>query len=211
MAARLDGGLPDCLPILGHGLRTIGPGRESPPEDVSGLSLPALLSRVLLAFAAEFERGSDVALAISANLLRVLDRQGARTRDLPPLAGVSKQAISMATGIAGQQGLAAVEPDPAAARGKVVRLTPRGRRAQDSCRRLLAAIDDGWRERFGPAGIHGLRQAVDRLAAPHAGQPSPLRLGLEPYPDGWRASVRGPRTLPHYPMVLHRGGFPDGS
>ena len=21
----------------------------------------------------------------------------------------------------------------------------------------------------------------------------------------------GPSTLPHYPMVLHRGGFPDGS
>ena len=24
-------------------------------------------------------------------------------------------------------------------------------------------------------------------------------------------SVRQPETLPHYPMVLHRGGFPDGS
>jgi hypothetical protein len=31
--------------------------------------------------------------------------------------------------------------------------------------------------------------------------------GLEPHPDGWRASVRKPNTLPHYPMVLHRGGF----
>jgi hypothetical protein len=40
---------------------------------------------------------------------------------------------------------------------------------------------------------------------------SPLFRGLEPYPDGWRASVRKPNTLPHYPMVLHRGGFPDGS
>jgi hypothetical protein len=35
--------------------------------------------------------------------------------------------------------------------------------------------------------------------------------GLEPYPDNWRASVRAPRTLPYYPMVLHRGGYPDGS
>ncbi len=123
----------NCLPILGYGLRTNGPGRESPPEDVSGLGLPALLSRVLLAFATEFERGSDVALAISANLLRVLDQQGARTRDLPPLAGMSKQAISIATGIAGQLGLAVVEPDPVASRGQVVSLTPRGRRAQDTC------------------------------------------------------------------------------
>jgi hypothetical protein len=35
--------------------------------------------------------------------------------------------------------------------------------------------------------------------------------GLGPYADGWRASVHKPDTLPHYPMVLHRGGFPDGS
>ena len=35
--------------------------------------------------------------------------------------------------------------------------------------------------------------------------------GLEPYPDNWRADVRPPQALPHYPMVLHRGGFPDGS
>ena len=39
----------------------------------------------------------------------------------------------------------------------------------------------------------------------------PSRLGLEPYPDNWRAQVRRPETLPHYPMVLHRGGYPDGS
>ena len=29
--------------------------------------------------------------------------------------------------------------------------------------------------------------------------------------DGWRAAVPKPETLPHYPMLLHRGGFPDGS
>jgi len=40
---------------------------------------------------------------------------------------------------------------------------------------------------------------------------SPLWHGLEPDPDGWRAAVRRPDTLPHYSMVLHRGGYPDGS
>jgi hypothetical protein len=40
---------------------------------------------------------------------------------------------------------------------------------------------------------------------------SRLLLGLKPYADGWRAAVREPETLPHFPMVLHRGGFPDGS
>jgi DNA-binding MarR family transcriptional regulator len=210
VAARLDGGLPDCLPILGYGLRASGPERVSPPEEVSGLSLPALLSRVLLAFAAEFEHRSDVALAISANLLRVLAQPGVRVRDLPLLAGVSKEAISMAMGIAGKQGLAVLEPDPAASRGKVARLTPGGRTAQDGCRRLLTATEDGWQQRFGSDRIRGLRRALDRLAAP-GGPSSPLWLGLEPYPSGWRASVPRPRTLPHFPMVLHRGGFPDGS
>ena len=67
------------------------------------------MSRVLLAFAVEFELGSDVSLPISANLLRVLDQQGVRVRDLPLLAGVSKEAISMVMGIAGKQGLAVLE------------------------------------------------------------------------------------------------------
>jgi hypothetical protein len=34
---------------------------------------------------------------------------------------------------------------------------------------------------------------------------------MKPYADGWRASVCRPGTLPHYPMILHRGGYPDGS
>jgi hypothetical protein len=68
---------------------------------------------------------------------------------------VSKEAISMGKGIAGKQGLAVLEPDPAASRGQVARLTPGGRTAQDGCRRLLAAIEDGRQERFGSAGIRG--------------------------------------------------------
>jgi hypothetical protein len=38
-----------------------------------------------------------------------------------------------------------------------------------------------------------------------------LSKGLEPPTGGWRASVRRPGALPQYPLVLHRGGFPDGS
>ena len=49
-----------------------------------------------------------------------------------------------------------------------------------------------------------------------------LSAGLRPHPGGWRASkpyaqqteavLADPRgALPHYPMVLHRGGWPDGS
>ena len=40
---------------------------------------------------------------------------------------------------------------------------------------------------------------------------SRLSKGLGPPPGGWQAAVRAKATLPQYPMVLHRGGFPDGS
>jgi len=30
-------------------------------------------------------------------------------------------------------------------------------------------------------------------------------------PEGWRASAPRPEMLPHFSIVLHRGGYPDGS
>ena len=57
-----------------------------------------------------------------------------------------------------------------------------------------------------------LRATLEPLAGdPDDPAHAPLMGGLEPYPDNWRADVRPPETLPHFPMVLHRGGFPDGS
>ena len=34
---------------------------------------------------------------------------------------------------------------------------------------------------------------------------------IEPQEENWRARVPPPRLLPHYPMILHRGGYPDGA
>ena len=51
----------------------------------------------------------------------------------------------------------------------------------------------------------------EALAVGADGEPPPLFQALEPYPDNWRAAVCPPGTLPYYPMVLHRGGYPDGS
>ena len=140
--------------------------------------------------------------------MRVLDEQGVRVRDLPLLTGVSKEAIRMAMGVLQKKGIAWVETDPAGSRAKVARLTPKGREAQDTYRRLADIIEERWQARFGPHTIRTLRASLERLV----GEASPqLFRGLEPHPDGWRASVQKPQTLPHYPMVLHSGGFPDGS
>jgi hypothetical protein len=73
-------------------------------------------------------------------------------------------------------------------------------------------LEEGrWQERFGKSAILKLRESLEALVGGATAPVSPLFQGLEPYPDGWRAAVRKPHTLPHYPMVLHRGGFPDGS
>ena len=212
---QLDPGLPDCLPILGAGLLSRGPDPALPPRpgqvEVAGLPLPALLSRALLSFALEYERQSKGSLAVGANLLRVLDGEGTRLRDLPPLAGISKEAASWAMGNLVRSRLAVEAPDPAATRGKVARLTIAGTVAQSDYHEFVGTVEQRWQERFTGGTVSALRQALETLAAAPEGQPPPLFGALKPYPDNWRARVRPPDILPHYPMVLHRGGYPDGS
>jgi methyltransferase (TIGR00027 family) len=215
LAGHLDPGLPDTLPVLHQALFSPGPDPALPPRPgepgVTALPLSALLSRVLLAFALDYERESEQSLAIGANLLRVLSPGPTRLRDLPPLTGLSKEAVAWAMGALLRARLAVEEPDPAASRGRIARLTERGRRAQRLHLELLGTVEDRWRERFGRDTLGALRECLEALATGAEGQPPPLFQALEPYPDNWRAAVPSPRTLPYYPMVLHRGGYPDGS
>jgi methyltransferase (TIGR00027 family) len=215
VAGQLDPGLPDTLPILGQVLFSRGPDPALPPRpeppDVATLPLSALLSRVLLAFALDYEASSEVSLAVGANLLRVLGEDGTRLRDLPVMTGISKEAVAWAMGVLIRARLAVEEPDPAASRGKVARLTSRGALARGLYLEFLGAVEDRWRDRFGRDTIGALRRPLEALGVGADSHPPPLFQGLEPYPDNWRASVRPPRTLPYYPMVLHRGGYPDGS
>jgi len=227
VCSQLDGSLPDCLPILRYGLfsapnalpdkrqRTAGSGDEvaqpAGAEAVRELPLPWLVAKALLALAIEFELEAKVSLAIAANVLRLVDEEGTRVKDLPVQSGVSPEGLAMATGYLHTRGLAVFEAGPPGQRWKVVRLTQAGRRTADACTKLLTAIEDRWHARYGTATITGLRAALEPLIGGSGDGKSPLSAAIEPYPDGWRASVRRPETLPHYPMVLHRGGYPDGS
>ena len=172
------------------------------------LPLWALLARPLLAFARQYEAEPGPSLAISANVLRVLTEGGMRTKDIPAAGGVSKEAVAMATGVMRKFGVLTEGPDPAGSRFKVTRLTARGVALRDEYPALAADIERDWRARFGDATVTALRQALEALVA---GDPPRLYAGLEPYPDGWRARVPPPALLAHYPMTLHRGGYPDGS
>jgi DNA-binding MarR family transcriptional regulator len=217
VASGIEPDLPDCLPIIVYGLFNRIPGaqqRSANPQEAgpaSRRSLPALVSRVLLSFALEHEYDSDLPLAIGANILRVLDENAIRVRDLPGLSGVSKEAIALALGVLGKKGAILIEPALAGSRTRVIRLTPAGRQAKEVYLQRLSLIESRWRERFGEAAIDALRRALERLVGEPDQQPSPLMECLIAYPGGWRASVPRPATLPHFPMVLHRGGYPDGS
>jgi DNA-binding MarR family transcriptional regulator len=209
---------PAYLPVVHP---TQGGKAETPPRREGGAgaaaSFPAagalspLLSGVLLAFTVDFESDARVALAIGANTLRVLDATGTRVGDLPRLTGVSREGNAMCVGWLERRGCAVTERDEAARRGKVIRLTPKGRKAQQNVRRLVDATEQSWRTRFGGATVDALHAALADVVGDGTFATSPLAPGLVPYPDNWRARVRRPETLPHHPMVLHRGGYPDGS
>ena len=205
ISGQLDVELPDSLPILGYGLLTKGPDLEHDlgPHRNPDPSLADLLSRVLLAFALEFEAESEVSLAISANVLRLVENDPVRVRDLPRLSGVSKEAIATALSFLEKRGYAAVTTE-SPNRIKTLTLAAKGTRARNLYRRLVWDIEERWRTRFGVETVCDLRKSLDQMAVE-------LFRGLEPYPDGWRAAVAKPEALPHYPMILHRGGFPDGS
>ena len=207
-----DPALPLYLPVLGYadGMRA-GHVRGAPGAVAEDLA--ALLSQALLSFTLEYEEESALSLAMSADVVRVLSADGIPVRDLPALSGVSKEAITAAVGFLQRHGYAVVEPDPAS-RSKLVRLTEQGLAAQAQHARLAKAVERRWRKRLGGDFDRPAKALITGRQ---------LALGLQPYPDGWRAA-RNPyraRTqavladpasaLPQYPMVLHRGGYPDGS
>ena len=205
----LDPGLPDMMPILGYGLlcRSPDPKLEPPDPPPEPLTLSALLTRVLLAFALEFEEENGLSLAICANVLRALDEQGVQLRDLPELSGVSQQSIRMAMGFLPKLKLVELTKQGS---WRVARLTALGSQALTRYEHQLRRLEVQWAERFAER-IGRLRAALEPIVCDGTADRSPLFAGLEPYPEGWRAMVPRPRTLPHFPMVLHRGGYPDGS
>jgi DNA-binding MarR family transcriptional regulator len=220
LAAATDG-LPRYLPVIvptqgGRAERPLRSADHPPPgptvDGVTPKDLSVLLSRALLAFTLEFEDRSPVSLAVGADTLGLLDqRKPVPMRELPVRSGVSIEAQRMSVGFLVRRGWAVVEPGGGNRRGPAVRLTATGQRAQQEFHRELGATEGQWVSRFGADLITAVRDSLGALVGDGSLAGSPLAEGLRPYPDGWRAAVRPPATLPLYPMVLHRGGYPDGS
>lgn len=218
--------LPRYLPVVnfGNGWIAERPELHRPlPTALTtdGPDLAELLSRVLLAATLEFERDAELSLPVCLNALRVLDADPVEVRQLSALVGVSKEAATGMVGFLERHGFLVIEPHPAGGRHKVLRLTAKGEQARITHAKRLDRVDDRWRRRFGEQ-----LALIDDLVTPwfirRPGEPATVALGLCPHPDGWRASkpyaaqtervLDDPgANLPRYPMVLHRGGYPDGS
>jgi DNA-binding MarR family transcriptional regulator len=203
-------GLPGSLPVLGFDMRTKAPAPK--PHASAEPTLSALLANALYAFALDFEHQSEMPLAIGANLLRLAGPEGVRIRDLPRLSGISKEAVAMAVERLAECGFATVESERSGSRARSLHLTASGSQTRARYIRRLWEIEKRWETNFGDAIVATLRKNLEDLVIGETGlPPSPLFLAIEPYPDNWRAAVPPLETLPHYPMILHRGGFPDGA
>jgi hypothetical protein len=203
------------MPIVGYGQFSCEPNKEprklaaSAKGDGAGLSLSTLMARVLLMFTIEFEREMKLSMAICGNVLRVTDDVGVRVRDLEELTGLAKAAVAVSVGFLERHGLAVVETAPKA--GKQIRLKATGFVAQEAARKLVGEIEARWAVRFGADAVGVVKKQLRELVGDGSADGSPLFQGLTPHAGGWRAKVPRPRTLPHFPVVSHRGGYPDGS
>ena len=196
-------GLPLGFPILSWG-RARGLGGAVVSDSPSPLGLSTLLARAVLSMSIDFDAQSPLSLATTLDLTRLLD-QPAPIRDLPLRAGVSKEAIAIAVGRLTRGGLATVSDA-----SKRVTLTPAGKRAAIASDAQRVELDERWNT------ATDLGEVLASIVTPR------LAEGLEPHPDGWRnrspylaqtrATLADPiAALPHFPMVSHRGGYPDGS
>jgi hypothetical protein len=173
---------------------------EGPDPGEAGW-LGGRLGQALTTLTLGYEQHSPVSLPLAADFLRVIGGQTVRVRDLPAASGVSKEAVAMATGFLERRGLAQSGPQ------RSVTLTGAGRRALDDYRARATAGED-----------QALREALEAVVS----RREALAEGLVPPPGCWRGEkpyltqtqriLADPAAaLPWHPMVLHRGGWPDGS
>jgi DNA-binding MarR family transcriptional regulator len=216
VSREIEAPLPDFMPI-GRVGGEVAPGAEprSRRERDGDVELPlvSLIARVLIVWTRDHEGEARLPLPVWCNLVRVLDTDTpVAVRELPGLTGVSKEALAVLIGRMEKAQCVIVEPRPGGRRGQQVQLTAeRGARARAGGRRRLEETHRLWETRYGVEAVAALRAALEPIVGDGTRSGSPLFAGLTPPPGGWRSQTRPAQLLPWYPMVSHRGGYPDGS
>lgn len=197
LVGQFDSALPDHVPINGghHGRVSVA---RRPPSTVTGSALSALLAKALVRLTIEVEETSPLPLVHAANLGRVLADGPLARRELSHATGVAKETLAVMVGILEKRRVLA----PGA--HNAIALTAGGR---DDVAATFAARENAegrWRSA-------SLRGALEPLVGTGTLEESPLRVAVEPPRGTWRRRRKAPTTLPHHPVVSHRGGFPDGA
>ncbi len=94
---------------------------------------------------------------------------GSRLTDLAERAKMTKQSVGEVTSDLEKLGYVERVPDPRDGRAKIIRLTPTGRRAFATGRRLIDEIEADWAERYGEQRVAALRDALEAITAERAG------------------------------------------
>ena len=211
-------GLPDYLPILTVGLwaerHRAAPLRVATRPAAGGSDdgvppLISLLARVLLGLTLDYEAEARLALPVWADGVRLLAAEPVPVRELPARSGVATEAMTMVLKHLQRAGCVDITAIPGR-RGKQAGLTERGQRAHAAGSRRFAGLRPAGALGAG-AAVAELRAALDPVVGDGTRGGSPLFSGLEPEPGNWRANIEPAQLLPWHPIVLHRGGYPDGS
>lgn len=204
----IDRVLPEYFFTHGADLRFPSFAEPASRREPDHVGLLGLVAQALMNITIEFDANAMVPLCVAQNLLRPFDDEPVLVRDLPTVTGVAKKAWDSGVPLGERLGLWLVEP-AASGRGKQVRLTDAGEAMRDSYGTSLAVIERAWAARCS-APLAKLRTELEAFVGDGSAN-APVFKGLEPYPDGWRAQTGPIVTLPHHPVVSHRGGYPDGS
>ena len=98
-------------------------------------------------------------------LLRYPGVDGMRPTEAAELAGISKQTVNDLLGELERGGYLERKPHPGDGRGRIVRLTPRGKRLQLTAVRIGHEVEAAWAGEMGPERIASLKETLERMIA----------------------------------------------
>ncbi len=102
-------------------------------------------------------------------LLRYPGVDGMRPSDAAELAGISKQTVNDLLGELERAGYLERKPHPDDGRGRIVRLTIRGKRLQRTAVRIGHEVEAAWATEIGPERISSLKDVLEQMIASASG------------------------------------------
>ena len=141
-------------------------------DDWTGASrtIGGLLSVALRALIADFHDRLDAAgypdvRPGSGNVFESIGFGGSTVAAMAQRAGITPQAMVQVVDYLEARGYVERTPDPTDRRAKLVRLTDRGRAADQAGRDTLAAIETAWRQHLGADRYDAFRATLEEIVA----------------------------------------------